>query len=137
MSHFSNQLQASIEERGFSQIEITERIGVSQGQMSRYVNGENRPEPDVFAKLCEIFPKDERGKLIVAYLVDVIPPKDRSLIALELKKTEARVKEDAPLFRARMPKRLREAYDFLAGAALENPAIAQMLINTYDLTKPK
>ncbi len=135
MSQFSNQLQASIEAQGFSQVEIVEKIGVSQGQTSRYVNGENRPEPDVFEKLCEIFPTEERVRLIVAYLADDVPVRYRNLISIEPTEKSARTAEESPVYRSRMPRKLREAYDYLGSAALEKPAIAQMLINTHKLSE--
>jgi transcriptional regulator with XRE-family HTH domain len=128
-------LQTSIEANGLTQTEIVEKIGVSQGQMSRYVNGENRPEPQVLEKLCAVFPKKDQTSLLLAYLEDDVPDSLKNLIAIEPKSAVPRVGEDSPVYRSRMPKRLREAYDHLGAAALEHASIAKIIINTSDLQK--
>jgi transcriptional regulator with XRE-family HTH domain len=135
MSQFSNQLQASIEANGFTQTEICDQVGISQGQMSRYVNGENRPEPEIFEKLCGVFAKEHRVAVLLAYLDDDIPPSLKNLVAVEAKTAAARVEEDSPVYRSRMPKKLRDAYDHLGAAALEDASIAQVIIGTSNLTK--
>ena len=135
MSQFSNQLQKSIEDECFTQAQVVEKIGVSQGQMSRYVNGENRPEPDIFDKLCALFPEKQRVALVLAYLLDDVPPRFRNLITIAPATRNARVTEDPPVYRSRMPKKLRAAYDFLGAAALDKPKVAQMIINTYELSR--
>jgi hypothetical protein len=135
MSQFSNQLQASMEECDFTQTDIVEKIRISQGQMSRYVNGENRPEPGVVDELVGLFPEKQRTALLMAYLQDDVPARFRNLIIISPAASSARITEDSPVYRARMPKRLRTAYDFLGAAALEKPRVAQTLINTYELLK--
>jgi len=137
MSHFSNQLLKSMEDCEFTQTFVQEKTGLSQGTVSRYANGEIQPEPEAFEKICSLFPKDHQTALVLSYLADHVPESLRKLVTIEPKPASSRIAEDPPVFRARMPRKLREAYDYLARAALENPAIAQMLINTSDLTKPK
>ncbi|MDP9291096.1 MAG: helix-turn-helix domain-containing protein [Verrucomicrobiota bacterium] len=135
MSQFSNQLQTSMEEAGFKQTDLVDKIDVSQGQMSRYVNGVDRPGPDVFEQLCALFPEKQRAQLIVAYLLDDVPAQFRNLISVEPAKAALRTAEDAPAYRSRMPLKLRQAYDYLGSAALDKPRVATTIINTYELVK--
>ena len=135
MSQFSNQLQASIEECNFTQCHLVDNADVSPGQICRYVAGENRPEPKVFKKISALFPEKHRTPLILAYLLDDVPPRFRNLVTIEPSRTGSHDAEQEPVYRSRMPKQLREAYDYLGRAALEKPSIAQILINTSKLSR--
>lgn len=135
MSQFSNQLQASIEAQNFTQTHVCEKADISQGQMSRYVNGENRPEPEMFERLLNLFPEKERIALILAYLQDDIPARFRKLVTVAPADAAANIKEEPPAYLSRMPRKLRAAYDYLGFAALEKPKVATTLINTAELVK--
>lgn len=137
MSQFSNQLQASIERRGLTQTAVCEKADISQGQLSRYVNGENRPPPDAFANLARIFPREERLSLLLAYIDDEIPASLRNLVVVSAASPSAapRVAEDSETYRARMPRALREAYDFIGLDALQNSATSDWLIANFERLK--
>lgn len=127
-----------MEEEGFTQMHVVERGGISQGQMSRYVNGENRPELEVFERICGLFSEKRRTALILAYLLDDVPPRFRSLVTISPSAngvTSRGVEDPTQVYRSRMPKELRAAYDYLGAAALEKKNVAQMLINTYQALK--
>jgi transcriptional regulator with XRE-family HTH domain len=136
MSQFSNQLLKSLEDCEFTQTFIQEQSGLSQGSVSRYANGEIRPDLEAFEKICGLFPKQHQTALLLAYLVDDVPDSLKNLVAIEPKSAAAaRAAEDSPVYRSRMPKKLREAYDHLGAAALEHASIAKIIINTSDLQK--
>ena len=135
MSQFSNQFAKSLEECELTQTAVQEKTELSQGSISRYVNGEIRPDIEALEKICLVFPKEHRVALLLAYLDDDIPRSLNNLVAVEAKTPTVRVQEDSPAYRARMPKELRDAYDHLGAAALEDASIAQVIIGTSNLTK--
>ena len=47
-----NRIRKYREELGISQKELAERIGVSNGRVSNWEQGLNRPDADMLAKLC-------------------------------------------------------------------------------------
>lgn len=126
-----------MEGEGFTQAYVVDRGGISQGQMSRYVNGENRPELEAFERICGLFSEKHRVALILAYLLDDVPPRFRTLVTISPSANgNSRGAEDpTQVYRSRMPKELRAAYDYLGAAALEKKNVAQMLINTYQALK--
>ena len=123
--------------RGLSQTAVCEKTGISQGQLSRYVNGENRPPPEAFENLAKIFPIEDRVQLLLAYLADEIPAGLRNLVSVTPRSSSARIQEESATYRSRMPKDLRAAYDFLGNDALENPATADWIIANHRRLKPR
>jgi transcriptional regulator with XRE-family HTH domain len=130
MSQFSNQLQAAIESQDFTQTYVCDQTGISQGQLSRYVNGKNRSSPEALDQLCKIFDKDNQVKILLAYLEDDIPPRMKNLVRVE-PKGAARVPEDPGICRTRMPRELRAAYDWLGRDAIANKYTADWIIANH------
>ena len=139
MSKFSNELQRTIEARKTTQAALAASTGVSQGQMSRYVNGENRPDLDFVIKLLKEFELPDQLLLNAAYAEDnivpelrsqlsVVPRDNRSTRVMERAETEA-----GPAFRRRMPDPLRLAHDRLGRVAVEDPKVARTLIHLASL----
>lgn len=137
MSHFSNQLRLSLERNAFTQTLACERSESSPAMMSRYVSGENRPEKDAFEKIASIFPREDRRGLLLAYLLDDIPDSLSNELVIQPRRETARVSEDAPPYRARMAKKLREAHDFIGQDAMTNEATADWLIANHERLKGK
>jgi transcriptional regulator with XRE-family HTH domain len=137
VSQFSNQLQGAIEQQGFTQVDVCDKTGVSQGQLSRYVAGKDRPSPEALDQLAKAFDEKNRTRLLVAYLEDDIPPGMRALATVKSKTSESKTSEEPTVYRSRMPKKLRAAYDYLGAAALEKPSIAQMLITAREAIDPE
>ena len=132
MSQFSNQLQASIQAQDFTQTLVCEQTGVTQSQLSRYVNGENRPSPDALDPLLNIFNKENQIALLLAYLDDDIPDPKRNLVHVLPKIAADRVAEESAIYRSRMPRALRAAYDWLGADALVNQSTADWIIANYE-----
>src|SRR5438270_624613 len=98
MSQFSNQLRIAIEAGGLSQLGLSERSGISQAQISRYLAGDppHRPPPEALESLIEALPKS-RSNLVIAYLEDELTPKLRSRYEISERSAErssGRVKEE-------------------------------------------
>lgn len=136
MSQFSNQFTASIEEAEITQFALHEKAGISQGALSRYASGDNRPPPDQLERLLKAFPAKHRVALLLAYLADDVPDSFRNLVEIA-PATVAGVAEREPVYRTRMPKKLREAYEGLGVKALESPAVADSLIAIWGIIGPR
>ena len=138
MSQFSNQFKASVEASGLTQFAISEKTGISQGALSRYAGGDNRPPRDQIETLLPVFPEKERVALLMAYLADDVPASFASLVTIAPRTgAGARAAEQEPVYRSRMPKELREAYDGLGRKALEHPEVADSLIATWRILGPR
>src|SRR5437868_4074171 len=136
MSQFSNQLQASLEAAGLTQTDVCEKADISQGQMSRYVNGENRPEQEFLERLLKLFDEKNRTLLLVAYLNDGVPPKYRRLVNVSPGEPKtAYAAEESPPYRSQMPRRLRAAFDFLGERSISDPRAATMVTDFAELVK--
>src|SRR5882762_2152356 len=84
MNSFANQLKSSLEADNLTQAELT--VGnddKSQGQISRYVSGENRPNPKTLDGLLTKFSIRQRLLLTLAYLEDHVPLSMRDLVNVE------------------------------------------------------
>jgi transcriptional regulator with XRE-family HTH domain len=136
VSQFSSQLQASMEADRLTQQAILDKIDISQGALSRYCNG-SRPVADQLEKLLGVFSSGQRVALLTAYLEDEIPGKYRGLVVIEPAAGGDRIKEPAPVYRSRMPRDLREAWEGLGRKALEHPEVADSLIATWRVIGPR
>ena len=54
MTEFSKNLATAIERTGFTQVEVAKRAGLTEGTISRYVNGTRSPNSKNVKKLCDI-----------------------------------------------------------------------------------
>ncbi len=137
MGHFSIQLQAALKAMGWSQVEMLRHWrerppAVSQSQLSRYCDGSNLPEPDKLEAMGKLFPKDVRNLLVIAYLLDHIPPFAQEMV--EIVPAGVRATEDAPTYgRAPHGSELKQAIQRLEMLALNNPQAAKFIIETVRL----
>lgn len=136
MSHFSNQLERSMEDAGLTQIAIHVKTNaeISQASVSRYCSGD-RPTRDAFEKLLDVFPERYRTALVLAYAIDDVPEKYRKLITITPATARGRITEEPAIYRSRMSKKLRTAYDGLGARAIEKPDTAQAVISFYEALK--
>lgn len=52
---YAERLKALRLKKGFSQTELAERLGVSQGLISQYENGSTSPTAELSVKIAELF----------------------------------------------------------------------------------
>lgn len=134
MGAFSNELQSILDELGMSQAEFAEVSGIAQSQMSRYINGSVQPSPDLLEKLCVTLDMPKRARLAAAHLSDELPESARELVQIVL--TTARAEDEASVnYRAKMPKHLREVFDYFERQAMKDPDFAEWLSGTYKLMR--
>ena len=121
MGMFGTELQTAIKKMGWNQRLMTEKAAAfSQAQLSRYITGSNLPEMYTLEALCAVFPEEIRERLVMAYLLDQIPPSARDLV--EIRPTGARSSQDVPVFgKAPRGSRLQRYLSALERLALGNP----------------
>jgi transcriptional regulator with XRE-family HTH domain len=124
-----------MEATGLTQTAVREKTDISQGSLSRYANGDYVPPLDQLEKLLEVFPLEHQRAIALAFVEDNVPAKFRGEIAISL--ATGRAKEDPPVYRSRMPKELREAWEGLGRAALQHPEVADSLIATWRIIRPR
>ncbi len=61
----SKKLAESIKQSGFTQMEIAQKIGVRQQQISSYINGKTLPALDTLSNLCSLLDLDANEILCV------------------------------------------------------------------------
>lgn len=76
------------EERGFSQKVLAEKIGVSNGRVSNWEQGLNRPDADILAKLCQALEVSPSSLLGVTLSTDELSERERDVIKAYRSKPE-------------------------------------------------
>lgn len=138
MSYLSNQLAVVLETRGITQSALCSQTDISQSQLSRYLSGDNEPSREAVEKICRALPEPDRADVARAWLYDQLPPSARNLLVID---TTDRVgqrtlirEEPPPSFP--MPAALREAFDFLEKAAIDNSDVRASILAAYSILKP-
>lgn len=134
MSYLSNQLAVVLESLGVTQTALCAQTDISQSQLSRYLSGDNDPSLDAVEKICRALPERDRAEIARAWLYDQMPPSARELITIVGSQPELSLREDPPTFA--MPATLREAFDFLERAAIDNGDVRLSILAAYRILKP-
>ena len=140
MSYFSVALQTVLEDKGLTQSELSKNAGLDSGLMSRYAAGSIRPSLQVLEKLCLQLEPKFRAEIAAAHLKDELPESALALVRIE--PVDEAKGHAAPVVhqpsRAKLPKDLRDAFDFLERMAIDNPdlsdhikTLARMLRNCW------
>ncbi len=58
LAQIQKRLAEAIKQSGLKQIEIAERLGVKQSQISCYLHGKKMPALDTFSNLCKVLDVD-------------------------------------------------------------------------------
>ncbi len=107
-------------------------MGVA-GQFSKYVNGNTRPEPENFEKLCAGLREPDRQLLAEAYLRDTIPRSAIGLVRVE-RVTSAVIREE-PEAEVFLIGEAKTAWQFIGKLAYENTEVREWLISTWKILK--
>ena len=134
MNNFANQLKAALEADNLTQTELT--MESSQGQISRYVSGENHPRPEALDRLLLKFSIRQRMLLTRAYLEDHVPLSMRDVINFEPHNLQSLAKPST-LDCSRMPSDVRAAYESLGSAALADRDVGKHLISIERLLQSR
>lgn len=76
------------EDRGLSQKELAEKIGISNGRLSNWEQGINRPNADIIAVICKALDVSASELLDVRLSVDDLNSQERKVILAYRAKTE-------------------------------------------------
>ncbi len=67
MLEISKKIAEGIQQSGFTQQEIAEKLGIRQQQISSYVHGKTLPALDTLSKLCSVLDLDANEILCVEH----------------------------------------------------------------------
>ena len=129
MSAFATQFEVAIREMEFRQIDVVQKAGVSQTQVSRYLSGHNLPEMKSFEAMVAIFPDHIRERLVTAYLLDHIPPSASHLVTVQ-PVTRTKGKTALVYGKAAHGSEFAEALAFLEERGLQNHQVRDAIIAT-------
>lgn len=76
------------EDRGLSQKELAEKIGISNSRVSNWEQGINRPDADIIAKICTALDVSASELLDVRLSADDLNDQERKVILAYRAKTE-------------------------------------------------
>lgn len=85
-----NRIRKYREERGLSQKELAELLGVSNSRVSNWEQGINRPDADYLADICRVINISPSVLLNVQLSSDELSEQERRLIEAYREKTELR-----------------------------------------------
>lgn len=141
MSYLSNQLAVVLERLAITQSALCSQADISQPQLSRYLTGENSPSLETIEKICTVLPESDRSEVARAWLYDQMPPSARDLLTIHAHDPSGQValireerQTTVPSFA--MPGKLREAFDFLERAAVDNPDVRASILAAYRILSP-
>src|SRR4051812_41279553 len=95
MTAFGVALEQLLQDRKLSQAELGRRVGVSPGQISRYISDNVLPEDDVLIRICSAL-GDDANELLAAYLADRTPLELRDRVVVMPVKTSKTLLQDPP-----------------------------------------
>lgn len=76
------------EDRGFSQLQLADKIGVTNSRISNWEQGQNRPDADILAELCRVLEVSPSELLDVHLTTDELNDQERKVIKAYRAKTE-------------------------------------------------
>jgi transcriptional regulator with XRE-family HTH domain len=130
LTHFAREFRAIRDRRPeLSQLAMSQISGVSQGQISRYMNDEETPGIDNLERLCSALPKEDRIELVLAHLRDETPDNVKGSIRLE-KVSSSDSSKARSIFDIELRTELRDAIYFLAREARTNPDVAEAIMSS-------
>lgn len=129
-----------------SQASLSRLCGIGPDNISRWLNGQSRPDREAISRLVTNLQGAEAAELLVAWLKDCIPAGSDSLVRMEavppLAPNNTTLREDGALYRAQqqyfppgMSADLRERLLFFGQLALDNPDIRKILDVCYQAAK--
>jgi transcriptional regulator with XRE-family HTH domain len=138
VSFFSDALDSLMREKSFTQLALSRRASVHQGQLSQYLNGQGRPEMAGLERLCDAFGA-EGVTLLVAYLRDEVPEKFRNEVEIRTRKKVPPAKESIAFAESldQLPPRIRDLLEDAARACERRPELIAALESTIALTRER
>ena len=76
------------EARGFSQIQLAEKLGISNSRVSNWEQGINRPDADILAEMCRVLDVSPSELLDVHLSTDELDEKEKKVVKAYRSKPE-------------------------------------------------
>lgn len=83
-----NRIRKYREARGISQIQLAERLGISNSRVSNWEQGINRPDADILAEMCRVLEVSPSELLDVHLSTDELDEKEKQVIKAYRSKPE-------------------------------------------------
>lgn len=138
MSYFSAAFTQVMESRGLKQAHVARAAGLDQGQLSRYLNADSRPDVTALAKLLSALDEDARPLVLIGYLRDDIPAEYRNLVTITAGGESNNIQESPePSAFDRLPSKPRKLLCEIADEFERSPELVTALQATMDLIRPR
>jgi transcriptional regulator with XRE-family HTH domain len=118
-----------------TQTELAAIAGADPANVSRWLNGQSKPERDVIERLLPQLDDDEATRLATAWLRDQLPDSASRLVQILPAKPKIREATPAPTLPAGMSADLREKLAYFGRLALANPDVRKILDVCHDAAK--
>lgn len=134
MSYFSAALDSIMHQRGLKQAQLARSSNIDQAQISRYLSGDNRPDPAALERLCNALSEDS-ATLLLGYVRDEIPPfaRDRLDVISLTKAPAAAGSPPQPDAYARLSARARKVLDEFVTRCESRPQLVAALESMLEL----
>jgi len=118
-----------------TQTELAAIADSDPANVSRWINGQTRPEREVIERLLSGLGDEEATRLATAWLRDQMPASAARLV--QILPAKSKVKEGSPAagFPAGMSADLREKLAFFGRLAMNNPDVRKILDVCHDAAK--
>ena len=118
-----------------TQTELASIADSDPANVSRWINGQTKPEREVIERLLTQLDDDEATRLATAWLRDQLPAPASRLV--QILPAQSKVKEGSPTagFPAGMSADLREKLAFFGRLAMSNPDVRKILDVCHDAAK--
>ncbi len=128
MVKFRESLSDILLRTGWTQIELARRCNVNAGNLSRWCQGKTLPDRNALAKLVEGVPKEDAGRLVIAWIEDMLPPEASDLVSVSLRHASARLQE-APVdeWPSGISARTRRKFIDFSQLAMMNPDVMDIV----------
>lgn len=136
MSYFSAALEAIIRSKNITQSELAKKASVHQGQLSRYLSEDVRPDSEALRRLSDALGQDGPD-LVVAFLRDLIPDSLRGLILISMNRTATPQDAARPDAFNRLSVREQELIHRLAGEFEKSPEFVTVIEATLNLLRSR
>jgi transcriptional regulator with XRE-family HTH domain len=133
VSYFSAALDSLMREHNLTQAELSRNASVHQGQLSRYLSDEARPDRDGLARLCNVF-KSDGPRLAVAFLRDELPEALADKVELREKRPSKAAKPATTDAFASASPALRKFLEDAARVCERRPEVLRALESVLDIT---
>lgn len=132
MSHFASALSELLEAKKLTQTELSNKSGVAQPQISRWLSAEGTISDSDFEKICDVFSKPiDQARLLHARILDVLAPAasipGKRLVQVSILGEELLHEDLAPASKVKLPPKLQRDVDTIVQNIPGNRLVRDMI----------